>query len=397
MARSLIEIEKSKWVFLLAASLFVACGVPGPSGRAGSHEQGWFSTDLVGGNDWPPVALGSSFWVTAEVDAACSDNQTSWHGDDDDSADQPLLPPHDLTIISSDTSVISILGVEQDILDESEWAIGCEVHVWAQAKAVGEGQAILQLTTADGDLVDEIGLSIQRPYHIDLEYHGTPVDFPFGVIKGDTATIDGRLYNEDGRWLGHEGLRAVAEGGDDLVVWGDGERVMISAVGKGELHRVTVFVGEAARWLDVRPVRRATFIELAAVQVDGDGRRFYVWLALATEEQELILDPSYEITSRPNLDEEFDQSSRGFYVDLEDAVESATLTVSAPGVTKKIILPDDVEDEGSWDMTVERVLTAPPEEAQGCSISSQSDGNLAPLLVWMLAAMTFLRRGRYLA
>jgi len=104
---------------LLALGL-VATACSGPSGEPGEHGQGWYSTDLIGGDgDWPVVAWGASFQITIETDAPCGEDP---EGDDDDSAEPRDGEPLSLYVTSSDEQVVAIRAVEQEWIEDSDWA-----------------------------------------------------------------------------------------------------------------------------------------------------------------------------------------------------------------------------------------------------------------------------------
>lgn len=366
---------------------FVAAGCGGPSGTSGEYGDAWFSTDLIGGSgSWPPVALGSAFRISIETDAECIGE-----GDDDDSAESaPYVEPFSVT--SSEPGVLAIEGVEQEIIENSDWAEACEVHIHASARTIGLGSSAIQLWDAEGTEVDRLELSVGMPARIALTYMDWVIEQPVAVMKGQTAALEATLYSEEGGALAHDGFETNEEPGDgDIVADADGLGIFVSSAGEGPLHLVDVSFGAVREGLLVRPVTRAGYLQTLVRQHSEENRTVTVYLAFASREGELILAPKYKVYKLGGqvVDHTFCETK--IRVVLENEATDLRLRIVTAGISRTVIVQDEAVGEGNWWTAVDRVLNqAEHEEPAGCATAPGRGGAVLAVLLPLL--LLFARR-----
>ena len=407
------------WLFA-ALTPALLMGIPScgnsHSGDLGDSGVAWFSNDLVGTDEeWPVIARGSSFDVWIEIDE-CRDTD-------------------DMALTSSDPYVVDVTATSS--IGDGGWS--CESSAWGEAVALNDGTSAIELrhrysdgdddddmtddddtadddsagddddsagddddsagddddTTGDDDdtndeeitdpddmelggVIDSIGLQVAEPTEIALLYGDYEIQEPVALTAGSEVTLAMRVRDSSGRDLGFDAIEVDWAGNTPQISQlANGANVSIEALLERASDRLRLKFGGIERMLDVSTVSDIDRLEV--IPVRQQERQFVVYVAAATQEGVLILDPAYSyevISGNPSIQ----SSPTQITVQTRDWTTPVRIRFTAGTAVAHLSLRAEAQSNGSWPEAVQAAQRQQPRSTAACAVSPYNGYDSATIL-----------------
>jgi len=357
-------------------------------GELGDYDVAWFSNDLVGTeNEWPMVAAGASFEIWIEIDDCFDDDE--------------------LALTSSDQHVIDVTATSSD---GSGW--WCDSTAWGEAVAWNPGTTSIELRhrydegdddddvtddddmadddtqddddssgddddTADeeitdpddmdlGSVIDSIDVTVSEPGEIALFYGQYRIVDPVALVSGSKVELSTRVRNAFGTDLGFDELTVGwVEPTQQISQLAEGDHVLISAHDEGANNQLQFRFGDIEQLLDVNTVEDIDRLEVVPVRLEE--RQFVVYVAAATRDGALILDPpySYEVISgNPSIR----KSATQLTIRTKDWTTPVRIRFTAGTAEAHLSLRAEAQSGGNWFEAVS-LAQQPQSPSTACALS----------------------------
>lgn len=361
------------------------------SGNEGVYNTAWFETDLQGGTStWPTVAQGSEFTIIIEL----------WDSDDglvydvrsDDSSVQVLDVQTELRYVGS--SMIMVARVEATVLAAGADTAWIELYEgtlpdledvpWDDWEGIDTSEYCDQL-------VDKAPMTVVTPTDIEIDYEGVLLENrSVAVMVGQTASIQARLRDSEGTWLGYDSMAVEADLSDGQLELTEtvGGMFAIEALESGEPVDVQLGFEDLSANLTARPIDEVGAISTEVVRREDSRTEFEVFVAMTSPDGEIVLNPEFdaEVVSGP-VDYLLQHPDR-ILVGTEDRTSLIRLMVTSPGAEHQFEVRSTASGEGEWADATNKVAN---QAANSCMVARtpappRSPGaTLAILLLFFIA------------